>query len=248
MASGPTARILVVDDDEDTRDLVTFALQGQQFAVTSAHDGPSGLAALRREGFDLVITDYDMPGLTGAEMLKQATREDILGDAGALVVTAHPEPSGVPEETPLLRKPIDLERLLVQVRTILPAVSRKRSKGARPAKPSRKAARPASAPDGKRIDLVLYVSERSPASLKARRRMEEVLAGFDSSQIRYEVCDLLQHAASAERDRVVFTPTLLKRAPAPRSWILGDLTDDDVVRDLLAMCGVTSRDAAPADA
>lgn len=239
MPNGPTARILVVDDDEDTRDLVTFALQGQQFAVTAAADGASGLAALRREGFDLVITDYDMPGLTGAEMLKQATREKILGDASALVVTAHPEPSGVPEETPLLRKPIDLERLLVQVRTILPP-ARKPSK--------KKAARPAAARDTALVDLVLYVSERSPASLKARRRMEDVLAGFDASQIRYEVCDLLQHAASAERDRVVFTPTLLKRAPAPRSWILGDLTNDDVVRDLLAMCGVTARDVAAADA
>lgn len=247
MASGPTARILVVDDDEDTRDLVTFALQGQRFAVTSAPDGASGLEALRHEGFDLVITDYDMPGLTGAEMLKQATRENILGDASALVVTAHPEPAGVPEETPLLRKPIDLERLLVQVRTILPAVARKPARAANPSK-TRKAAPAAPIPDGKRIDLVLYVSSRSPASLKARRRMEDVLAGFDSSQVRYEVCDLLQHAASAERDRVVFTPTLLKRAPAPRSWILGDLTDDDVVRDLLAMCGVTSRDPAQADA
>src|SRR5688500_14666949 len=215
MASGPMARILVVDDDEDTRDLVTFALQGQQFAVTSVHDGASGLDALRHEGFDLVITDYDMPGLTGAEMLKQATRENILGDAGALVVTAHPDPSGVPEETPLLRKPIDIERLLVQVRTILPAVSRRPAKTARPSKPPKKAARPAPIPDGKRIDLVLYVSSRSPASLKAQRRMEDVLAGFDSSQVRYEVCDLLQNAASAERDRVVFTPTLLKRAPAP---------------------------------
>ena len=248
MASGPTARILVVDDDEDTRDLVTFALQGQQFAVTAAADGASGLDVLRRESFDLVITDYDMPGLTGAEMLKKAAGEKILGDAAALVVTAHPDPSGVPDETPLLRKPIDLERLLVQVRTILPTATRKPARASKTAKPSKKAARPASMPDGKLIDLVLYVSARSPASLKAQRRMEDVLAGFDSSQVKYEVCDLLQHAASAERDRVVFTPTLLKRAPAPRSWILGDLTDDDVVRDLLAMCGVTSRDPAPADA
>src|SRR5688500_2439116 len=155
MASGPTARILVVDDDEDTRDLVTFALQGQQFAVTAAADAASGLAALRRESFDLVITDYDMPGQTGAEMLKQATREKILGEAAALVVTAHPEPSGVPEETPLLRKPIDLERLLVQVRTILPSASRKPVKKA--AKRAAAPAAPAAAPA--LVDLVLYVSK-----------------------------------------------------------------------------------------
>lgn len=72
--------------------------------------------------------------------------------------------------------------------------------------------------------------------------MDEVLAEFDAGQVRFEVCDLFKNAAAAERDRVVFTPTLVKRMPAPRAWILGDLTTDDVVRDLLTMCGVARRD------
>jgi hypothetical protein len=93
------------------------------------------------------------------------------------------------------------------------------------------------------LHLVLYVSPASPASQTARRKMEEVLAEFDSSQVRFEVCDLLKNVAAAERDRVVFTPTLVKRRPAPRAWILGDLKSDDVVRDLLTMCGVARRDA-----
>jgi hypothetical protein len=76
--------------------------------------------------------------------------------------------------------------------------------------------------------------------------MDEVLAEFDATRIRYEVCDLFQHAANAERDRVVFTPTLVKRSPAPRAWILGDLTNDDVVRDLLVMCGVPTREGKTA--
>lgn len=229
MASGPTARILVVDDDEDTRDLVTFALQGQQFAVTAAADGASGLDVLRRESFDLVITDYDMPGETGAELLKRAAAEGTLKGAASLVVTAHPSPRGVPEEVPLLRKPLDLERLLVQVRMIL-------GERAAPAAPEKPASAPA-APASPGVDLVLYVSPRSAASARAQRRMEEVLAGFDRSAIRYEVCDLFKNSASAEQDRVVFTPTLVKRSPGPRVWILGDLNEDDVVRDLLAFCG-----------
>ena len=112
----------MVDDDEDTRQLIAFALgENDRYAVTEAADGEAGLAALRAGRFDLVITDYDMPGLTGAEMLKRATRDGTLGQASSLVVTAHPDPRGVPEETPLLTKPLDLERLLVQVRMILPA-------------------------------------------------------------------------------------------------------------------------------
>jgi CheY-like chemotaxis protein len=226
-------RILVVDDDEDTRDLMTFALQAHRYAVTAVANGTEGLDALRAGRFDLVITDYDMPGLTGAEMLTRAAGEDILRGAAALVITAHPDPRGIPEETPLLAKPVDLERLLVQVRTILPPG---KAAGEKPA-------RPAAAP-GALLDLVLYVSTRSPASLKARHRMDDVLAEFDPARVKFEVCDLFQHAAHAERDRVVFTPTLVKRSPAPQAWILGDLANDDVVRDLLTMCGVPMR--APA--
>ena len=230
--------MLVVDDDEDTRQLIAFALGAHGCAVTEAADGQAALAALREGTFDLVITDYDMPELTGAEMLKEAAREGTLGDTSALVLTAHPDPRGVPEETPLLHKPVDLERLLVQVRIILPG---------RPLAPAPAAPAPESrGANGHGLELVLYVSPRSPASLKARRRMDEVLAEFDAGQVRFEVCDLFVHAASAERDRVVFTPTLVKRSPAPRAWILGDLTSDDVVRDLLTMCGVARRDPRPA--
>lgn len=232
--------ILVVDDDEDTRQLIAFALNANRFAVTEVVDGEAALGALRAGGFDLVITDYDMPGITGAEMLKRASREGILGDAPALVVTAHDDPEGLAEDTPLLHKPLDLERLLVQVRAILPARPTRKRAAAVPPSPKRKTATP------QKLDLVLYVSPHSPASLKARHRMDEVLAGFDGADVHFEVCDLFKNAASAERDRVVFTPTLVKRSPAPRAWIVGDLTKDDVVRDLLIMCGVSAREGRTA--
>ena len=225
-------RILVVDDDEDTRELMTFALEAQQYAVTPARDGAEALAALRDATFDLVITDYDMPGLTGAEMLNRAGREGLMGEASALIVTAHPDPRGIPEDTPLLHKPLDIERLVVQVRAILPS----------PSTAEAVQARKTDSADEALLDLILYVSSRSPASLTARHRMDEVLAGFDTARVRFEVRDLFDEAAHAERDRVVFTPTLVKRAPAPRAWIVGDLSDDEVVRDLLTMCGVPRRD------
>jgi DNA-binding NtrC family response regulator len=221
------ARILVVDDDDDTRQLLAYAL-GKSYDVVQAADAAAALALLRQGAFDLVLTDYDMPGETGADLLQRATAEGVLGDAATLVVTAHPNPEGVPDEVPLLRKPLDLEQLLVQIRTIVPA---------RP-----EAAAPRSEPKaGAAIDLVLYVSPRSAASDRARRRMQEVLADCGTEGIHYEVCDLFKNADSAERDRVVFTPTLVKRAPSPRVWIVGDLSEDGLVRDLLAMCGARRR-------
>ncbi len=220
------ARILIVDDDDDTRQLLAFAL-GQRYEVIQAAGAEAALEVLREGPVDLVITDYDMPGQTGADLLKRAADEKVLGDAASLVVTAHPQPEGVPEEVPLLRKPLDLERLLVQIRAILPREDARQGAAAPAPKET----------DGAVLDLVLYVSTRSAASARARRRMDEVLAGCDPQGIRYEVCDLFKNADSAERDRVVFTPTLVKRGPGPRLWIVGDLSQDAVVRDLLAMCG-----------
>jgi hypothetical protein len=52
------------------------------------------------------------------------------------------------------------------------------------------------------------------------------------------VLDLARAPERAEHDNVVFTPTLVKRQPAPRAWILGDLSDPAVVTDLLYMCGI----------
>jgi two-component system chemotaxis response regulator CheY len=222
------ARILVVDDDDDTRQLLAYAL-GKSYEVVQAADAPAALAQLRKGAFDLVITDYDMPRQTGADLLNAAGAEGVLGDAATLVVTAHPHPEGVPDEVPLLRKPLDLEKLLVQVRTILPS------------RPETPAAPPRASKPGAAIDLVLYVSPRSAASDRARRRMQEVLADCGTEGIHYEVCDLFKNADSAERDRVVFTPTLVKRAPSPRVWIVGDLSEDGLVRDLLAMCGARRR-------
>ena len=227
--------ILVVDDDEDTRQLIAFALRASRFEVAEVVDGESALAALRAGSFDLVITDYDMPGMTGAEMLKRATGEAVIGNAAALVVTAHDEPKGLAEDTPLMHKPLDLERLLVQVRAILPERATRKKRAPVPPSSQRKTAKP------QELELALYVSPHSPASLKARQRMDEVLADFDGCDIDFEVCDLFESAAAAERDRVLFTPTLVKRSPAPRAWIVGDLTKGEVVRDLLIMCGVSAR-------
>ena len=89
-----------------------------------------------------------------------------------------------------------------------------------------------------RIELVLYVSAASPASMQAQGNMERVLAAFNRDDVAYSICDLQQNPETAEFDRVVFTPTLVKRHPSPRLWIIGDLRDGDVVADLLRASGV----------
>lgn len=55
------------------------------------------------------------------------------------------------------------------------------------------------------------------------------------------VCDLARDPMAGETDRVAFTPTLVKRYPAPRMWVLGNLREPEIVGDLLRACGLDAK-------
>ena len=67
----PPRRILVVDDDSDTRQLSVDVLVGSGYDVEAAIDGAAGWEALQANGYDLTITDNKMPRMTGLEMIEQ---------------------------------------------------------------------------------------------------------------------------------------------------------------------------------
>ena len=66
----PSAMILVIDDDADVRRFLQDSLAALGFAVGLAEDGRSGLEAVERLGPDLVLLDYAMPGMNGAEVFR----------------------------------------------------------------------------------------------------------------------------------------------------------------------------------
>lgn len=237
VSAGPVRQILLIEDDDDTRQLLAVALEAQGYRVAQAGDAEHGLENLRRRRFDMVLSDYDLPGKTGAAMLREAHRGGLLGGAATLIVTAHPDPEGV-DEVKLVRKPLDLEKFLLQVRSIFDSLPARAEPAA--AAPDRLAApRPDEAePEAEPVELRLYISPTSPASLKARRTMEKLLDKFRAAHISFEVFDLALEPERAEMDKVVFTPTLVKRRPEPRAWIVGDLSDPNVVADLIHMCGI----------
>ena len=65
------ARILVVDDDRTTRELLRLQLRSAGYSVETAADGYAALARVRRKGFDLVLLDVWMKGMDGLEMLSR---------------------------------------------------------------------------------------------------------------------------------------------------------------------------------
>nr|MBA3641501.1 response regulator [Acidobacteriota bacterium] len=72
VAAGPTARVLVVDDEPSMRQMLSFALRREGYDVTTADDGRTALEALRDGRFDLVVTDVRMPEVSGVDLLREA--------------------------------------------------------------------------------------------------------------------------------------------------------------------------------
>lgn len=81
-------RVLIVDDEEDIRDILTDFLATMNFEVVTAIDGHDALYNLQKNNFDLVISDLVMPNMDGLELLKKAL--DIDDKLVFLMITGHP--------------------------------------------------------------------------------------------------------------------------------------------------------------
>jgi DNA-binding response OmpR family regulator len=63
-----SARILIVDDDADSRDITARLLQSRGYAIMTAASGPECLTVVQREAIDLILLDVIMPGMDGFEV------------------------------------------------------------------------------------------------------------------------------------------------------------------------------------
>jgi len=109
---GPGARILVVEDDPVVRTSIAESLQALGHYVTQAADGAQALAELERERPDLMITDYLMPGMTGAELMGKARA--VFPDMPMIIATGYADMRAIEAsigEGILLRKPFQLADL-----------------------------------------------------------------------------------------------------------------------------------------
>jgi two-component system, chemotaxis family, chemotaxis protein CheY len=82
-------RILIVDDYSTMRRIVKNLLSDLGYTnMTEADDGKTAWAALQAGSFDLVVTDWNMPGMTGLDLLKNIRGDARLGGTKVLMVTA----------------------------------------------------------------------------------------------------------------------------------------------------------------
>jgi len=89
-------RILVVDDSPTIRELTKIFLKDLEFTnVEDAADGSNALEKLKSEVFDLVITDWNMPKLSGLDLLKTIRADDKMKKIPVLMVTSVDEKDNV---------------------------------------------------------------------------------------------------------------------------------------------------------
>lgn len=81
------ANILAVDDQRSIRELVKFVLEAEGHSVTLAEDGVPAMEVARGGTFDLIISDVNMPGMSGINMVAKIRRLDQYQDTPILMLT-----------------------------------------------------------------------------------------------------------------------------------------------------------------
>ncbi len=123
-APRPAYTILVVDDLEDNRDLLSQWLERHGFQVLTASSGPEALEALSAEPVDLVLLDIQMPQMDGFEFLQRLRSDEQLRSTPVICLTAHfSEPAhlsrGLAFASAYFTKPFSFPDLLMKIEVAL---------------------------------------------------------------------------------------------------------------------------------
>ncbi len=119
-------RILVVDDEEQIRSMLTQMLENEGFAVDTAENGEIGMDLITRHDYDLVITDMIMPVKDGLKLIMEMVREypDLpilaISGGGAIKAERYLTMAGyLGDDILTLEKPFKRETLLALVNELL---------------------------------------------------------------------------------------------------------------------------------
>ena len=115
-------RILVADDDKNTRLLYKAVLQSENYEVITAENGEEALAVLDREHIDLVVLDIMMPKMDGYAFTR--TLREVQNDLPILMVSARQLPADKQKgflagTDDYMTKPVDETEMLLRIRALL---------------------------------------------------------------------------------------------------------------------------------
>ncbi|MBC4019374.1 response regulator, partial [Siccirubricoccus deserti] len=113
IAADASATILVIDDDPDVRRVLVASLDALGYRVLEAADGPSGLAVLEEAAPELMIVDFAMPGMNGAEVAGAARK--LRPDLPIVFVSGYADTAAIERivgpDTLMMRKPFRIDEL-----------------------------------------------------------------------------------------------------------------------------------------
>jgi DNA-binding response OmpR family regulator len=120
IGSAGAKTILIVEDDDDIRQLLCALMERDCHRVLEASDGEEALRLVERAPPDLVLLDVNLPGIDGPEVCRQLRADEATRAVHVLMVTAATEaedrrPGLEAGADGYITKPFDLQRLLEQV-------------------------------------------------------------------------------------------------------------------------------------
>lgn len=114
-------RVLVAEDDEPMRDVISDVLTKAGYNVFPAVDGMVAIQELKKRHYDVILTDYQMPRLNGLELL--AFSQELMPETPVILISgAHPSLEQVAIERGAfawIRKPVPMTQVLLIVRAAM---------------------------------------------------------------------------------------------------------------------------------
>ena len=117
------SRILIVEDNEPNRDMLSRRLERQGYSTERAEDGPSALDIIASQPIDLVLLDVMMPGMSGLEVLKEIRKSYSRLALPVIMVTAQSDNADIAEALSLgandyLTKPVDFAVAMARITVV----------------------------------------------------------------------------------------------------------------------------------
>lgn len=112
-------KILIIDDEKAIRNSLGEILSDEGYEVDTAEDGPSALAKVDKERFDVIFCDIKMPGMDGIEVLEKLMADGV--DSVVVMISGHAEIETAVEcikkgAFDFIPKPLDLNRILITIK------------------------------------------------------------------------------------------------------------------------------------
>lgn len=118
-------KILIIEDEDIMRNLLSKKLKGAGYQISTAKDGQEGMDLLKKEKFDLVLSDIIMPKLGGLEVMERMTRDPELKNIPIIVVSNSGQPVELDQARRfgakdwLVKTEFDPQEVIVKIKKIL---------------------------------------------------------------------------------------------------------------------------------